>query len=256
MLPAAPDGGKQVCRLEFHAENPQSAQRAALASGQRLVNDDPRELERQGAERLRSRARSGSDIPSTRHFGFYRETGKASTTSTNAGLRRTDSDYGRLVRTPIWFCCLKEPIEGPAVATFTITDVAVNEQASVSGTCTLTSMENRRQVDSWDRRALPTNAEFFCPRDSPLRSRAHLVSYRIAAKPQAIELVHLGYAAARFSADEVPYGSGRFPEIPAGRSHRSYRQRELRRLLWATCWEQNGLSGPVRIMDQSGRKLA
>ena len=44
VLPARLMAAKQVCRIELHAENPQSAERVAMASGQRLTNEDPREL--------------------------------------------------------------------------------------------------------------------------------------------------------------------------------------------------------------------
>jgi hypothetical protein len=43
-IPAASLRGKQVCRLEFHVLNPQSAARLAKAEGQVVVGDDPRML--------------------------------------------------------------------------------------------------------------------------------------------------------------------------------------------------------------------
>lgn len=44
VLPARLLAGKKSCRLELHAENPQSAERVALSAGLRLANEDPREL--------------------------------------------------------------------------------------------------------------------------------------------------------------------------------------------------------------------
>ncbi len=44
LLPARLMAGKTSCRLEFVAENPQSFERVARASGQQIVGSDPREL--------------------------------------------------------------------------------------------------------------------------------------------------------------------------------------------------------------------
>jgi hypothetical protein len=43
-IPAALLAGKEVCRLEFHVENPQSASRVAASQGQTVIGDDPRML--------------------------------------------------------------------------------------------------------------------------------------------------------------------------------------------------------------------
>jgi hypothetical protein len=44
LIPASCLAGKEVCRLEFHVENPQSAARVAKARGETVVGDDPRML--------------------------------------------------------------------------------------------------------------------------------------------------------------------------------------------------------------------
>ena len=43
-LPARLMAGKQVCRPEFHVENPQSAERPVQAQGRQVIGEDPREL--------------------------------------------------------------------------------------------------------------------------------------------------------------------------------------------------------------------
>jgi hypothetical protein len=43
-MPARLMAGKSTCRLEFHVENPQSAERAAKAEGQQVIGEDPREM--------------------------------------------------------------------------------------------------------------------------------------------------------------------------------------------------------------------
>jgi acyl dehydratase len=44
IMPARLMAGKSTCRLEFHVENPQSAERAAIAEGQQVIGEDPREM--------------------------------------------------------------------------------------------------------------------------------------------------------------------------------------------------------------------
>jgi len=63
IMPAHLMAGRKTCRLEFHVENPQSAERAAKAEGQRVIGEDPREMASRSSA-LHSLQRTGCDTPS------------------------------------------------------------------------------------------------------------------------------------------------------------------------------------------------
>ena len=126
VLPGRLMASKQACRLEIHAENPQSAERVALASGQKLVNEDPRELSVKiqkvsftGADRLRYSLSDALD--------FIEE---------GQGLHHINECWTQADGFGVWtlgpeanlVLLLREPAAEPLIATFTITDVAVSEQ--------------------------------------------------------------------------------------------------------------------------------
>jgi hypothetical protein len=124
-LPAQLLANKKICRLEFQVENPQSPQQAAIAGGERIVNDDPRELgvkvqtiTFRGTERLQYSPRETLD---------FTENGKGAD-HTNECWTQPDI-FGQWTLGPDASLVLlpKERIEGPAVATFTISDAALNE---------------------------------------------------------------------------------------------------------------------------------
>ena len=117
---------KNACRLEFHAGNPQSVQRVAVAAGQRLANEDPRELSVKiqkltftGADRLRY------SLGDTLDF-----------TADGAGLAHINECWTQADGFGVWtlgpeanlVLLLKEPIPVPLKAIFTITDVAVSDE--------------------------------------------------------------------------------------------------------------------------------
>jgi hypothetical protein len=126
VLPARLMSGKQACRLEFHAENPQSAERVALASGQRLTNDDPRELSVKvqnvtftDADRIQY---SLSDvIDFTENGQGIHHTNECWTPADGFGTWTLGPDTNLVL-------LLRQRAREPLIATFTITDVAVSEQ--------------------------------------------------------------------------------------------------------------------------------
>lgn len=129
VLPKRLMAAKQTCRLEFHAENPQSAERVALAAGQRLVNEDPRELSVKvqkvtfaSADRLR-----------------YSISDALEFTEGSKGLLHINECWTQADGFGVWtlgpeanlVVLLKEPATTPLIATFTITDVAVSKEQPI-----------------------------------------------------------------------------------------------------------------------------
>jgi len=126
VLPARLMAAKQGCRLELHAQNPQSAERVALANGQRLTNEDPRELSIKvqkvtftSADRLRY------SLSNTLEFvedgqGVH-HLNECWTQADGFGSWTLGPDANLVL-------LLKDPAAEPLIATFTITDVAVSEQ--------------------------------------------------------------------------------------------------------------------------------
>ncbi len=125
VLPGRLIAGKQACRLEFHAENPQSAERVAIAAGQRLTNEDPRELSVKvqrvtfaSADRLRYSLSDALD---------FAEGGK--------GIDHINECWTQADGFGVWtlgpdanlVLVLDKPVAAPLIATFTVTDVAVGQ---------------------------------------------------------------------------------------------------------------------------------
>ncbi|HTS47085.1 MAG TPA: hypothetical protein VMH05_04030 [Bryobacteraceae bacterium] len=116
--------GKKVCRLELQIENPQSPQAMAEARGERIVNEDPRELGVKvqtvtflGTEKLKYSVGEGLD---------FTEAGQGAD-HTNECWSQPDN-YGQWTLGPeanLVFL-LSAPFNEPVRAIFEITDVAVN----------------------------------------------------------------------------------------------------------------------------------
>ena len=128
-LPRRLMAGKNACRLEIQIENPQSPQALAEARGERIVNEDPRELGVKvqtvtflGTERLKYSI--GEPLEFT-------ERGRGSD-HTNECWSQPDN-YGQWTLGPeasLMFL-LREPVAEPVRAIFTVTDVAVNADHSL-----------------------------------------------------------------------------------------------------------------------------
>ena len=126
VLPARLMAGRKACRLELHAENPQSAERVALAAGQRLTNEDPRELSVKvqtvtfaGPDRIRY---SLSDLLD------FTENGRGVHHVNECWAPPDGLGEWTLGPEANFVLLLREPAPQALIATFTITDVAVNEQ--------------------------------------------------------------------------------------------------------------------------------
>ena len=126
VLPARLMTGKHACRLELHAENPESAERVALAAGQRLTNEDPRELSVKvqtvtfaGADRLQYSLSDTLD---------FTEAGQGSHHINECWTQADGFGVWTLGPEANFALLLRERAAEPLIATFTITDVAVSEQ--------------------------------------------------------------------------------------------------------------------------------
>ncbi|HLK20847.1 MAG TPA: hypothetical protein VKT81_17970, partial [Bryobacteraceae bacterium] len=126
VLPARLMAGKTACRLELHAQNPQSAERVALANGVRLTNEDPRELSIKvqkvtfaSADRLRYSLSNTLD---------FTEDGQGVHHLNECWTQADGFGSWTLGPSANLVLLLKEKAAEPLIATFTITDVAVSEQ--------------------------------------------------------------------------------------------------------------------------------
>ena len=126
VLPARLMASKQACRLEIHAENPQSAERVAFASGQKLINEDPREL----SVKVQKFTFTGAD-------GLrYSLSDTLDFVEDGQGLNHINECWTQADGFGVWtlgpdanlVLLLREPAAEPLIATFTITDVAVSQE--------------------------------------------------------------------------------------------------------------------------------
>jgi len=123
-LPARLMAGKTSCKLEIHVENPQSPQKLAEARGERIVNEDPREL----GVKVQTVTFLGTDQlkHSLGETLSFVEGGKG-TDHANECWSQPDN-YGQWTLGPsadLMFL-LDAPVEEAVKAVFTVTDVAVN----------------------------------------------------------------------------------------------------------------------------------
>jgi hypothetical protein len=144
IMPARLMAGKTTCRLEFHIENPQSAQRAAKARGEQVVGDDPREL---GIEIQRIEFASKNRL----RYSI----GKAlDFTENGEGADHTDERWGPPDSFGVWtlgpeatlILVPAEPVESSVAAIFTVNDVAVDQE---NPTLDVVVAVNGRQVANW-----------------------------------------------------------------------------------------------------------
>jgi hypothetical protein len=126
LIPRALMSGKAACRLEFHVENPQSAQLQATLKGEQTIGEDPRELGIKiqritfaGTDRLKYTLRQAVDF-GEKGSGMY-HIDECWTQPDNLGSWTLGTDA-----TLVLF--LQEPVDTPVMAAFTITDVAVNDE--------------------------------------------------------------------------------------------------------------------------------
>jgi hypothetical protein len=126
VLPGRLLAGKTECRLEFHIENPQSAERFAKASGKEIVGEDPRELGVKiqkitftGTNRLKYSLLDTLDFAENGEGAYY--VNECWTQPDGLGIWSLGADASLTL-------LLHEPVETPLIATFTITDAAVSEQ--------------------------------------------------------------------------------------------------------------------------------
>jgi hypothetical protein len=143
-LPARLMAGKKTCRLELQIENPQSPQRIAEARGDRIVNDDPRELgvKMQNVTFLDT-DRLKYSLGDTLDFT---ETGKGPDHANECWSQ--PDNYGQWTLGPEanLLLLLTAPVNQAVRAVFTVTDAAVNadhplQDAEVS--------INGRKVANW-----------------------------------------------------------------------------------------------------------
>ena len=118
--------GKSACRLEFHIENPQSAQLQATLKGEQVIGEDPRDLGIKvqritfaGTDRLKYTLRQAIDFRE-RGSGVY-HIDECWTQPDNLGTWTLGADANLVLY-------LQEPVDVPVMAAFTITDVAVNDE--------------------------------------------------------------------------------------------------------------------------------
>jgi len=125
-LPRRLMAGKKACRLELQVENPQSPQALAEARGERIVNEDPRELgvklqtvTFRGRERLKYSLGEALDFTE----------GGTGADHTNECWSQPDN-YGQWTLGPeaSLIFLLGAAIHEPVRATFVVTDVAVNAE--------------------------------------------------------------------------------------------------------------------------------
>jgi hypothetical protein len=129
VMPGRLIAGKKACRLEFHAENPQSAERIAKAAGKQLINEDPRELSVKiqridftGADRLKYSLGDTLDFTEKGQGAFHTSERWARPDGFGVWTLGPDANLVLL---------LNEPVNSPLNANFTITDVAVSDDYPV-----------------------------------------------------------------------------------------------------------------------------
>jgi hypothetical protein len=125
-IPAASLAGKQVCRLEFHVENPQSAARLAKAKGETVVGDDPRMLG----------FKVQSIVLTSQEQLRYRPGETLEFTAAGTGARHTNECWSLPDELGVWTfgprstltLLPSQPMEQRAQAVFTINDAVLNDE--------------------------------------------------------------------------------------------------------------------------------
>ena len=160
--------GKKACRLELQTENPQSPNASRSAAGERMINEDPRELGVKvqnvtftGTERL-SYSLGERSISS--------KMGKAPITSMSAGRRRTIMECGRSGRTRMLILLLRVPA-GEPLSPLSPSPTWQSMNKIRTWMCMCMSTGKPPPIGRWDPRGRRTSAPFFCPKDFPLQIR-------------------------------------------------------------------------------------
>jgi hypothetical protein len=128
VLPAHLMAGKPVCRLTFHIENPQSTQLQAAIRGEQTIGEDPRQL----GVKIQSIAFNGTDQL------MYSPDSQIEFTDKGRGMFHINENWTQPDSLGTWtlghdanlVLFLNETVEIPAIASFVITDVVVNEKCS------------------------------------------------------------------------------------------------------------------------------
>lgn len=171
--------GKKACRLEFRAENPQSAERGARARGERLVGEDPRELSIK-IQRLTFESIHRLDCALGTTVDF---------TENGQGAYHISECFGRPDNLGTWTLGahasvelrLVDAVDGPVTAVFTITDAVVNDEHPDVGALVKV---NGRAVANWrigtrwtEERSLVLPPDLLAARN-PVRVEFHIDSPR------------------------------------------------------------------------------
>jgi hypothetical protein len=127
-LPAHLMRGKSVCRLTFHVENPQSTQLQATIRGEQTIGEDPRRL----GVKIQSITLAGANQLT------YSLDSEIDFTDRGRGILHIDESWTQPDNLGTWtlghdanlVLLLNEMVEIPLIASFLITDIAVNEESS------------------------------------------------------------------------------------------------------------------------------
>ena len=124
LLPARLMAGKKICRLELRIEHPQSPEAVARARGDKIVNEDPREL---GIKVQNVRFTAKNSL----HYAFgetldFTENGSGARHGNECWTQPDNYGQWTLGPEPNLALLLNEPVSEPVWALFTITDVAVS----------------------------------------------------------------------------------------------------------------------------------
>jgi len=127
-LPARLLTGKKICRIELQIENPTSPQRLAESRGERIVNEDPRELG------IKVQSVAFLDTSRLKYslgdaLGFT-EIGKGADHANECWSQPDNYGQWTLGLDADLVFLLDLPIHEPVRAVFTVTDVAVNAEQS------------------------------------------------------------------------------------------------------------------------------
>jgi hypothetical protein len=202
VLPGRLIAGKKACRLEFHAENPHPPGRVAQADNQQLTAEDPREwsvkiqrISFEGADRLRYALGDVLDFTENGQGGYY--TSECWTQPDGYGTWTMGPDANIVL-------LLKEPVNTPLVATFTVTDVAVSPDSPLLD---VQVAINGRVVAEWSLGTTRLNDErrIFLPEGLPSLDPVQ-ISFHIKA-PRSPKQLHwstwdtrpLGFRLTKFS---------------------------------------------------------
>jgi hypothetical protein len=177
--------GKDVCRLEFHVENPVSTARAARAAGRQVIGDDPGML---GFRVQRIEFASTGELK-------YEPGTTLRFTADGEGGRHTDECWSRPDDLGVWTfgprasltLRASRPMGTRAQATFTINDVALNE---ANPSQTVRALWNGRPIATWTFGPTRTPGEcpVLLPPDAMQDTDPVSLSFEVATPRSPVEL--------------------------------------------------------------------